>query len=178
MNREHEIDASVTPDINAMLADYDKMHEVETIKNAAFLAMRDDGQVVSDPVAAKARAQIKLANWIAILSRFKRDTDPGFDASAAPSLNFIPTSNLSADSSDPNARQKYEEAKKKHFEDTAKYNKNIQFSDTHDVVLRLAVESIVDAHENLNLSSAYVKSKLNESEIMNSDRDTILAALH
>jgi len=177
-----EPDAEVTE----KLLQYDQTRLPLTLKEAADAAALHDGQAPPDPALGQALGRQRVAGWLAILERLKRDLDPAFDPKDKPTLNVMPPGkdgNQYApgvnpkDVKDPAMREAYIAAIEKNNERIESYAKNVKLFQAHRIIMERAVPSIADARSTLGLSAEEITAILKTADITEADRGTLLHAL-
>ncbi len=173
------IPMAADPAVAEKLADYDRTHTIEALKDAADAAALHDGEPTAD-------AHARLANWIAILARFSRDLDSDFDPDHPPSMTIIPPGKFGSqyspgvnpkDVKDPEMRAAYIEAIEKNRILLQNFGTNTKLHEAHEVILEHAANSIADAHQTLGLTNATADTMLATSPISASDRERLRSAL-
>lgn len=174
------------PDVAAQLADYDKTHAINALKDAAAAAARHDGEIPADPAAGPAIGQARLANWLDIMSRFRRDLDPDFDPDHPPSMNIVPPGPHGRqyapgvnpkDVKDPVMREAYIAAIEKNRILLQNFGANIKLQEAQLVVREQAISSISDAQTTLGLTAAAIRASVTAASLLESDRAALLAAV-
>ncbi|MBV8913251.1 MAG: hypothetical protein JOZ05_09460, partial [Acetobacteraceae bacterium] len=130
----------------------------------------------------------RVAGWVAILARLKRDMDPQFDPAKPPSRNVAPPPMASGaqlppgaspnDIKDPDARQAYIAAIEQNRQRIADYGKNTKLYQAHEVIIERAPPSIADANKTLGLPMHDIEAIIAAADITNADRAALTAALH
>src|SRR5262249_2619691 len=85
-NTQNAIRAEVT----ATLGRYDNTHDPALLEDAADQIGREDGSVPADANEAKRVGHDRVALWLALFARFKRDLDPKFDPDNPPTRRVTP----------------------------------------------------------------------------------------
>jgi hypothetical protein len=174
------------PSVAEALAAYDAGRQVAALRAAADAASLHDGERPEDPAEAQRMAQSRLADWLAILARFKRDLDPDFDPDNPPARTIRPPGEAGlqyAPGVDPNAvkdpalRRDYIAAIAKNREHLANYGALVQMAKAHAAIVERANDSIADAHRTLGLDRAAIDAALAKAELLPADRAALMAAL-
>lgn len=177
--------APVDPAVAKALAKYDSGRDLAALQDASDEAARHDSETLADPAEAHARGVQRLANWVAIFARFKRDIDPAFDPEKRPSMRITPpgTEGLQymagvdpKDVADPVLREKYIAAIKKNEELIRDYAFLSRLERLHRVVLEKATKSVMDAHRTLGLSPQEIAAAVQKADMHPSDQKALLAA--
>jgi hypothetical protein len=175
------VDAGVA----AALAKYDATRDLASLQAAGDVASLHDGEYVTDPAAAQARGLQRLADWVAILTRFKRDIDPDFNPDKPPSMRITPPGPEGLqymagvdpkDVEDPVLREKYIAAMKHNQEVIANFGFLSKLAQLHRVLLEKAVASVKDAHEALGMTTQEIVAALEPADIQPADKARLLAA--
>ena len=175
------VDAAVA----AALAKYDSSRDIASLQAAGDAASRHDGEYVTDPVAAQARGLQRLADWMAIFARFRRDIDPGFNPDKPPSMRITPPGPEGLqymagvdpkDVADPVLREKYIAAIKHNQEVIANFGFLSRLERLHRVLLEKAVASVQDAHEALGMATAEIVAALEPADMQPADKARLIAA--
>ena len=178
--------SKIEPAVATPLASYDASHDVAALQDATDAAAREDGEALPDPAAALARARLRVANWTAILARFKRDLDPDFDPDHPPPLTVeppevggvqYPPGVRPSDIKDPKARREYETAIANNSERVQRFSAAVKLREAHEAILERAAESLRDAHETLALPVAELAAALDKADILPADRTTLRGAI-
>jgi hypothetical protein len=177
--------ALADPAIAARLAAYDATHDVASLQDATDAAAHDDGETLADPAAALERGRVRIANWIAILSRFRRDIDPGFDPDNPPSARISPPGEMGdqyppgidpAAVKDPEMRRQYVIEIEKNQRRVALYLTALKLTEIHETTRERAAASLRDARQTLGVPSATIMSVLAAADITAADRAALQAA--
>jgi hypothetical protein len=183
-------DGFAAPDaeVSEKLAEYDKSLAPAQLKEAADAAALHDGQMAPDPSLAEPLARQRIAGWLAILERLKRDLDPEFNPANPPVRRVTPPLTASGaqlppgvspdDIKDPKARQAYIAAIQQNAERIASYGRNAKLYQAHAVIIERAPPSIADAHNTLGMPIEDIETMITRADITNADREVLLAALH
>lgn len=183
-------DGLTAPDaeVSEKLAEYDNSLAPLALKEAADAASLHDGQLSPDPSLADPLARQRVAGWLAILERLKRDLDPEFDPANPPRRRVTPPPTASGaqlppgvnpdDIKDPEARQVYIAAIKQNAERIAAFGRNSKLYQAHAVIIERAPPSISDTHQTLGLPIEDIEAMITRADITSADRDVLLAALH
>ena len=173
--------------VSEKLAEYDESRAPLALKEAADAASLHDGQAAPDPAHADSLARQRLAGWLAILERLKRDMDPDFDPAKAPPRRVVPPPSKSGtqlppgvnpeDVKDPEARRAYIAAIQQNAERTAAYARNAKLYQARAVIIDRAPASIADAHRTLGLPVAEAEAMITGADITDADKDALLAPL-
>ena len=181
-------DASATqidPAIARSLAEYDASRALAPLRKAADDAALHDGEAPPDPATGLSMARMRVATWIAILSRFKRDIDPDFDPDHPPSMNIVPPGEHGdqyapgvspQDVKDPEMRRQYIVAIEKNRERLQNFGATVKLKEAHRQVVESAASSIADARHTLGLPLAEITAMLDRADITRADRKALLAA--
>jgi hypothetical protein len=181
-------DTSIRSDVAAILKKYDTSHDPDLLRDAADQIAREDGAPVPDPAQAKQAAHERLALWVDLFTRFKRDLDAGFDPNrpfetrvTPPEENGVqlmpgaPPSMIK----DPALRKKYEDEIANNDARVKRYFLQSKLHDVHGTIMETAVSSLKNAREQLGLPPAEIKTALDKADIHAADRDALEAgALH
>lgn len=173
------------PAVAKALAKYDADRDLDSLQSASDEAAQHDGDTLDDPEEAHARGMQRLANWTAILARFKRDIDPNFDPEKRPSTRITPPGPEGLqymagvdpkDVEDPVLRDKYLDAIKKNNELIRNYGFLSRLERLHRVIMEKATNSVADAHQTLGLSSQEIAAVLQKADLQPGDRTALLKA--
>jgi hypothetical protein len=180
----------ITPpdaEVSEKLAEYDESRAPLALKEAADAASLHDGQAPPDPALADSLARQRVAGWLAILERLKRDMDPDFNPANAPPRRVAPPPSKSGtqlppgvnpeDVKDPQARQGYVAAIQQNAERIAAYARNAKLYQARAVIIERASPSIADAHRTLGLPVAEAEAMITGADITPADKDALLAPL-
>lgn len=175
------------PDVVDKLIEYDRTRAPVLLKEAADAAALHDRQAPPDPALALTLARNRVAGWLAIVARFRRDLDPDFDPNRIPPLHVSPPRTASgaqlppgvrpSDVKDPEARKAYIEAIEKNRERLARFGQDSELFRARAVVLERAASSIADAHATLGLPVEEITAMIAAADIGADDRKALLAAL-
>jgi len=175
----------VDPAVAKALAKYDADRDLASLQDAGDEAARHDGEVLTDPAEAHVRGMQRLANWVAIFARFKRDIDPDFNPDKRPSMRITPPGPEGLqymagvdpkDVEDPVLREKYIAALKKNDELIRDYAFLSRLERLHRVMLEKATQSVADAHQTLGLSPQEIIAVLQKADMQPGDQKALLAA--
>ena len=175
------------PAVAHKLADYDRSRSPEALSEAAEAAALHDGEPAADPAAALATARTRVRDWIAVLSRFRRDMDPDFDPNRKLTMNIVPpgpTGNQYApgvdpkDVRDPEMRRAYVAEIAKNQERIKNFTANLRLYQAHKAIVEKAAQSIADAHQTLGMPATELSALLGQAEILPGDRAALLASVH
>lgn len=167
------------------LSRYDQSRDPALLRDASDQVSQQDGSAPPDPEQARRIGQDRIALWLEVFSRFKRDLDPGFDPDNAPTLRVMPplVGNMQlppgvppSSIPDPELRRKYEQdiaGNRDRIRDFAAQNK---LHEAHVAVLERAAESIRDAHATLGLSGQEIRSALAKGDVLPGDRNALFQA--
>jgi hypothetical protein len=167
------------------LAKYDSDRDIASLQDAGDEAARQDGEALTDPAQAHARGLQRLADWSAILSRFRRDLDPDFDPEKRPTMRITPPGPEGLqymagvdpkDVEDPVLREKYIAALKKNEEFISNYDFLSRLARLHQVMLEKATSSVADARQTLGLSPQDITASLEHADLQQADKRALLAA--
>ena len=173
------------PAVAAKLAEYDRSRTLEALREAADAAALHDGEVLPDPAAAHTMARARVADWIAILARPKRDLDADFDPDNQPATTISPPGKFGSqyppgiDPSrvkDPEMRAAYIIAIEKNRLAIKNYGSNYKLYEVHQTIIERAAASVRDAHQTLGMPTAEIAEMLKSADITLADRTTLLAA--
>jgi len=173
------------PDVAAKLAEYDTTREPLALKEAADAAALHDGQAPPNPSLALPLARQRVASWLAILARFKRDLDPTFNPNDKPVMRIRPPGPDGLqyapgvdpkDVKDPAMREAYIAAIEANRERIANFGRNAKLFEAHRIVLERARPSVADAHHTLGLPVEEINAMLLAADILPPDRDALRAA--
>ena len=176
--------AAIDPAVAEELAAYDKGRTIAALRAAADAAALHDGETPADPAAAQAMARTRLADWIAILSRFKRDLDPDFNPDDPPATSIVPPGEFGnqyapgvnpKDVKDPEMRRQYLIAIEQNRDKLRRFGANVKLAEAHTTIRDRAAASIRDARETLGLDAAEITAALAAGDITQSDREALLA---
>jgi hypothetical protein len=175
------------PGVVEKLTEYDQTREPVLLKEAADAAALHDRQMPPDPSLGLALGRARVASWLAILSRFKRDADPGFDPAKVPSLHVAPPPTASgaqlppgvrpSDVKDPEARKVYIEEIEKNRVRLANFGRDSELFRARAVVLERAVGSIADARTTLGMPAAEIGAMMGGAAIDARDLEALQGAL-
>ncbi len=173
------------PAVAQALAKYDSGRDLASLQDAGDEAARHDGEVVADPAQALARGNQRVANWVAIFGRFKRDLDPAFDPEKRPSMRITPPGPEGRqyaagvdpkDVEDPVLREKYIAAVKKNDEIIRNFTFLSRLERLHRVILEKATKSLADARQTLGMPAPAIASALQRADLRPNDQKALLAA--
>ena len=180
--------AAPDAEVTEKLVEYDEHRVPLALKEAGDAAALHDGQAPPDPSLATQLARQRLAGWLAILARFKRDMDPAFDPANPPPRRVPPPPGAGGaqmppgvhpdDVKDPEARRAYITAIEQNRERIAAYGLNSRLYQAHAVIIERAPPSIADAHQTLGLPIDEVAAMIAAADVTTADRDVLLSALH
>jgi hypothetical protein len=177
--------AAIDPEVARALAQYDAGRDLAALQDASDEAASHDGEAVADPAEAHARGMQRLANWVAIFARFKRDIDPDFDPEKRPSIRITPPGPEGLqympgvdpkDVEDPVLREKYIAAIKKNNDLIRDYGFLSRLERLRRVVLEKATQSVMDAHQTLGMPAEEIVAVLQKADMQSGDRAALLAA--
>lgn len=154
-------------------------------------------QAAADRVAAEAPQQgeaspspdamrEKLGLWLAVLARFGRDLDPGFDPARPPPLTVAPPKVGNAqmppgvrpsDLKDPEARAQYEAAIADNAKRVQAFKLQARLYALHETVLHDATDFLKGAEQAGGLSAADVQTALGTATLLPSDRTALTDAV-
>ena len=173
-------------EVASALASYDQTLRPDMLRQAADAAAREDGNPPADPAAAPAEARARVKMWTDILSRFRRDLDPGFDPTQPPSQavqapvvhgrRVFPLQRP-ADLTDPEERAALEKAIAERNTRVAQFERMATLAAVHGAVLEKAENSLRDARDVLGLSPAEIDAALAAADIAAADRHALHAAV-
>jgi hypothetical protein len=181
-------DGVTAPDLEVIdkLIDYDEHRDPTMLKQAADAAALHDRQA-SAPDLALRLARQRVAGWLAILERLKRDEDPTFDLAHPPPRRVeppllsngiqLPPGVDPEEIKDPAARRAYVDAIARNEERRAAFNRNAALARAHTSIMERAPASVADAHETLGLAVNEIVAAANAADIAPADRDALLAGL-
>jgi hypothetical protein len=177
---------AVDPAVEKPLEQYDRQHDVDALRNAIDAAALHDGATVAEPEVARALSRARVFDWIAILSRFKRDVDPNFDFSKPPAVKVQPPGPLGlqympgvppSHVKDLATRKAYEDAIAENDRKIALFGSMRTLMALHDTAVERAGASIRDAIQSLGAPEAEVRGMLLAGDIAPADRDALFKAL-
>jgi len=176
----------IDPAIAKPLARYDSKQDVGALRAAIDAAGLRDGSVIGEPEVALTVARVRVADWVAILSRFKRDVDPNFDFSRKPTTKVQPPGPLGlqympgippAQVKDPATRKAYEAAIAENDRRIALFASMRELMALHEAAVDRAGASLRDAHHSLGLPVADIQAMLAAADITSADRDAVRQAV-
>jgi hypothetical protein len=175
---------ALDPAVAKSLADYDRSRMVQALQDATAAAAQHDGEIPPDPVTARTMARSRLADWMAILSRIRRDLDPEFDPDHPPEMNIVPPGPYGnqyppgvspRDVKDPEMRHAYIEAIEKNRQRIKNFSANLKLFEARQVVVEKAAQSLGDARVNLGLTGLELTEALQRADILPRDRSALMA---
>ncbi len=174
-------------EVSERLEEYDETRLPLALKQAADAAALHDGETPGDPASADALARQRVAGWLAILERVKRDLDPAFDPAKPPPRRVTPPPTASGaqlppgalpdDLKDPAARQAYVAAMQQNADRITSFARDLKLHQAHAVVLERAPQSVADAHTSLGLPVEEIEAMIERADIQAADRDALTAGL-
>ena len=176
---------AVETSVAAHLGAYDKTHAPLELQEAADAAARFDGATWPDAQANLYAARARVADWVAILARVKRDLDPAFDPKNPPSMNISPPGEFGdqyapgvnpRDVKDPAMRAAYIEAIAKNQQRIEHFTTDVKLAEAQTVVRERAARSIHDARTTLGLSAEEASATISQADLLPADRAALLAA--
>ncbi len=177
--------AGLDPAVAEALAAYDASRQVAALRAAADAASLHDGEVPEDPAEAPLLARTRLAGWLAILARFRRDLEPDFNPEDPPARSLRPPGEAGLQYApgvdpqavkDPTLRRDYIAAIETHRERLARYGANVQMAKAHAAIRDRAAASIADAQRTLGLDRADIAAAIKGADLAPADRAALLAA--
>jgi hypothetical protein len=174
--------AAIERDVKAALAQYDKSKDPDALRNAADQLVRDDGVAPDDPNAALPEGRTRVALWIEVFARFKRDLPADFDAAnpppsraPAPVINGqpLPPWMEPKDLKDPGERKQAEEQIAAHNRRVADFSRLFKLDKVHQTLVPRAVDSLRDARGTLGLPAADIQAALKKADIAPRDRTAL-----
>lgn len=179
-------DAHAHPAIAALLGQYDKTRSPALLQEASDAISQEDGAAPADPAEAPHIGEHRIALWLDLLARFKRDIDPAFDPDHAPTQSVmppeingmqLPPGVAPSAISDPALRRQYEHDIATNKTRIGQFTVQNKLHEIHAAVLDRASASIAGIHEKLGLSPEEIKTALAKGDILPADRDTLIKAL-
>jgi hypothetical protein len=175
---------SIKAEVASILARYDQSRDPQLLGDAADQITREDGSAPPDPAQAAPAAHERLALWLDLFSRFKRDLDPGFDPDKPPPNRVLPPKMNGmqlppgvppSSIPDPELRKKYEYDIEHNQERLDRFAEQLKLHEAHQSLVERAVESLKDARETLGLKQQDIDAALAKADIAPADRDALRA---
>ena len=174
------------PLVAKALESYDAHRDLGALQDAGDQAARHNGEIVADRSEAYALGSERLANWLSIFSRFKRDLDPNFNPNDPIEMQVVPPGPEGRqympgvdpkDVTDPDLRQRYIAAIKENRERAKNIGFLLRFERMHRQMLEEATRSLAEAYSTLGYPTHEIVAALQKADILPSDRAVFLAAL-
>jgi hypothetical protein len=178
--------ASISADVARTLAHYDATRDPALLRDAGDQIVREDGSIPPDPAEATRAGHERLALWIDLFTRFKRDLDPSFDPDKPPHTRVSPPpidgEQLMpgidpAQIPDPVLRKQYEDEIARNAVRVEQFSVQSDLHEVHNAALERAAASLKDARDQLGLRAADIKIALDQADIIPADRAALEAGV-